>query len=98
MEKMRFFYDEEGDVLDISIGKPKKAKSQEIGNDVIVRKDSKGKVKTMQLEQKNKLTTTIRTDTLEDSEIFSIVIANSGKFLVTGHKNGVICVNVGREC
>jgi len=44
MEKMKFFYDEEGDVLDISIGKPKKAKSQEIGNDVIVRKDSKGKV------------------------------------------------------
>ena len=44
MEKMRFFYDEEGDVLDISIGKPRKAKSQEIGNDVIVRKDSKGKV------------------------------------------------------
>ena len=41
---MKFFYDEEGDVLDISIGKPKKAKSQEIGNDVIVRKDSKGKV------------------------------------------------------
>ena len=44
MEKMRFFYDEEGDVLDISIGKPKKAKSEEIGNDVIVRKDRKGKV------------------------------------------------------
>ena len=44
MEKMRFFYDEEGDVLDISIGKPKKARSQEIGNDIIIRKDSKGKV------------------------------------------------------
>ena len=44
MEKMRFFYDDEGDVLDISIGKPKKAKSEEIGNDVIVRKDRKGKV------------------------------------------------------
>ena len=44
MEKMRFFYDEEGDVLDISIGNPKKAKSQEIGNDIVVRKDSKGKV------------------------------------------------------
>ena len=44
MEKMRFFYDDEGDVLDISIGKPKKAKSEEIGNDVIVRKDKKGKV------------------------------------------------------
>ena len=44
MEKMRFFYDEEGDVLDISIGMPKKAKSEEIGNDIIIRKDSKGKI------------------------------------------------------
>ena len=44
MEKMRFFYDDEGDVLDISIGKPKKAKSEEIGNDIIVRKDKRGKV------------------------------------------------------
>lgn len=38
------FYDEEGDVLDISIGKPKKAVSEEIGNDVVLRKDSAGKV------------------------------------------------------
>jgi len=44
MEKMTFFYDEEGDVLDISIGKPKKAISQEIGNDIIIRKDQKGNV------------------------------------------------------
>ncbi|MBS3054375.1 MAG: DUF2283 domain-containing protein [Candidatus Aenigmarchaeota archaeon] len=44
MEKMRFFYDDEGDVLDISIGKPRKAKSEEIGNDIIVRKDKRGKV------------------------------------------------------
>ncbi|HLD83377.1 MAG TPA: DUF2283 domain-containing protein [archaeon] len=44
MEKMTFFYDEEGDALDISIGKPKKAVSEEIGNDIIVRKDEKGKV------------------------------------------------------
>ena len=42
MEKMRVFYDEEEDVLDISIGKPKKAISKEIGHDVIVRKDQKG--------------------------------------------------------
>ena len=41
---MRFFYDDEGDVLDISIGKPRKAKSEEIGNDIIVRKDKRGKV------------------------------------------------------
>ncbi len=44
MEKMMFYYDEEGDVLDISIGKPKKAKSEEIGNDIVVRKDGKGNV------------------------------------------------------
>ena len=41
---MMFYYDEEGDVLDISIGKPKNAKSEEIGNDIIVRKDKKGNV------------------------------------------------------
>ena len=39
-----FYYDEEGDILDISIGNPKKAKSQEIGNDIIVRRDEKGNV------------------------------------------------------
>ena len=44
MEKMTFLYDEDGDVLDISIGNPKKAKSEEIGNDVVVRKDEKGRV------------------------------------------------------
>lgn len=44
MEKMRFFYDEDGDVLDISVGKPKKAVSQEIGNDIIVRKSRSGKI------------------------------------------------------
>lgn len=41
MEKMMFFYDEEGDVLDICIGKPKKAISEEIGNDIIVKKMKK---------------------------------------------------------
>jgi len=44
MEKMRFFYDEEGDVLDISIGNPKKSISEEMGNDIVIRKDSKGNV------------------------------------------------------
>ena len=44
MEKMNFFYDDEADVLDISIGKPKRALSEEIGNDIVVRKDQKGKV------------------------------------------------------
>ena len=44
MEKMTFLYDEDGDVLDISIGNPKKAKSEEIENNIVVRKDEKGKV------------------------------------------------------
>lgn len=44
MEEMMFFYDEDGDALDISIGKPKKATCEEIGNDIIVRKDEKGNV------------------------------------------------------
>lgn len=44
MEKMNFFYDDEADVLDISIGKPKRALSEEIGNDIVVRKDEKGNV------------------------------------------------------
>jgi len=39
MEEMKFFYDEKGDILDVSIGNPKKALSEEIGNDVIVRRD-----------------------------------------------------------
>ena len=38
-EKMTFFYDKEGDILDISIGKPKKAISKEIENDVVLRLD-----------------------------------------------------------
>jgi len=31
-DKMMFFYDKEGDVLDVSIGEPKKALSREIYN------------------------------------------------------------------
>ncbi len=42
MEKeLRFFFDKEGDVLDISIGEPKKAISKEINNDIVVRLDPK---------------------------------------------------------
>jgi len=37
--KVMFFFDKEGDVLDISIGKPKKARSKEIGDDIVVRID-----------------------------------------------------------
>ena len=39
MEKMMFWFDKEGDVLDISIGKPKAAISKEIGDDIILRVD-----------------------------------------------------------
>ncbi len=39
--KVMFFFDKEGDVLDISVGKPKKARSEEIGEDIIVRIDPK---------------------------------------------------------
>ncbi|MFH1234564.1 MAG: DUF2283 domain-containing protein [Candidatus Diapherotrites archaeon] len=42
-EKMRFWWDEKGDVLDISFGKPKESTSREIGDDIIVRFDSKKK-------------------------------------------------------
>ena len=41
MEKLMFFYDEEGDVLDVSIGKPVKAISRELGNDIVERIDPK---------------------------------------------------------
>ncbi|MDI6731750.1 MAG: DUF2283 domain-containing protein [Candidatus Margulisbacteria bacterium] len=44
-KKMIFYYDKEGDLLDISVGKPKKAISTEIADDFFVRKDIKtGKI------------------------------------------------------
>jgi uncharacterized protein YuzE len=42
-EKIIFWFDKKGDVLDISIGKPKKAISKELGEDIIVRVDPKEK-------------------------------------------------------
>ena len=42
-KKLIFSFDKEGDILDISIGKPRKAVSEEIKNDVFVRKDPKTK-------------------------------------------------------
>jgi len=38
-----FWFDKEGDVLDVSIGKPQKAVSKEIGEDIIVRMNPKNK-------------------------------------------------------
>ncbi|MFH1826360.1 MAG: DUF2283 domain-containing protein [bacterium] len=44
-KKMIFSYDKEGDLLDISLGKPKGAVSTEISDDFFVRKDVKtGKI------------------------------------------------------
>ncbi len=42
-KKLKFFFDKKGDVLDITIGKPRKAISREIGNDVVIRIDPKTK-------------------------------------------------------
>ena len=38
---MNFFFDEDGDVLDITIGKPRKAVAKELKNDIAVRCDPK---------------------------------------------------------
>lgn len=42
-KKLIFSFDKEGDVLNISIGKPRKAISEEIKEDVFIRKDPKTK-------------------------------------------------------
>ena len=39
-KKLKFFFDREGDVLDISIGCPTEAISKELGDDIIVRIDT----------------------------------------------------------
>jgi len=43
-KKLNFHYDQKGDVLDISIGRPAKAISKEIEEDVFVRLDEKKEV------------------------------------------------------
>jgi len=35
--KINFFFDEEGDMLDITIGKPRKAVAKELKNDIAIR-------------------------------------------------------------
>ena len=37
VEKMKFYYDKDNDILDISVGEPKKAVSKELGNDILIR-------------------------------------------------------------
>ncbi len=41
--RLKFFFDKKGDVLDIAIGKPEKAISRELNNDIVVRIDPKTK-------------------------------------------------------
>lgn len=38
---LNFFFDEKGDVLDITIGKPKKAVTKELKDDIAIRCDPK---------------------------------------------------------
>ena len=40
-KKLNFYYDNKGDILDISMGKPKKAISKEIDDDVFIRLNEK---------------------------------------------------------
>ena len=42
-ERLRFWFDEEGDTLDISLGRPKKAISRELKDDILVRVSTKTK-------------------------------------------------------
>jgi len=39
--KINFFFDEEGDVLDITFGNPRKAVAKELRNDIAIRVDPK---------------------------------------------------------
>ncbi|KAF5426152.1 Protein of unknown function (DUF2283) [Candidatus Methanomarinus sp.] len=44
MEKnLKIFFDKQGDVLDITIGEPSDAISKELGNDIVMRLDTKTK-------------------------------------------------------
>jgi uncharacterized protein YuzE len=43
-KKLKFFLDEKGDVLDVSVGDPQTATSEEIGDDIIIHKNDDGEV------------------------------------------------------
>ncbi len=43
-KKLNFYYDNKGDILDISMGKPKKAISKEIDDDVFIRLNEKNEI------------------------------------------------------
>ena len=40
-QRLRFFFDREADILYLSVGKPRPALSQEVGDDIVVRVDPK---------------------------------------------------------
>jgi uncharacterized protein YuzE len=43
-KKMKFFFDKEGDILDISLGEPEEAISREIEDDIVVRINAKNEI------------------------------------------------------
>lgn len=43
-KKLKFFLDEKGDVLDVTLGEPQPATSEEIGDDIILHKNNKGEI------------------------------------------------------
>ncbi|KYK37674.1 MAG: DUF2283 domain-containing protein [Theionarchaea archaeon] len=43
-KKMKFFFDKEGDILDISLGEPEEATSNEIGDDIIIRMNAENEI------------------------------------------------------
>lgn len=43
-KKLKFFLDEKGDVLDVTVGEPQPAISEEIGDDIIIHKNEKGEI------------------------------------------------------
>jgi uncharacterized protein YuzE len=76
MEKnLNFYYDKEGDILDISIGRPKKAISEEISEDFFLRKDRKtGKiVGFMMLNFEKRFTKLGREESIPVTAVFSAV-------------------------
>ncbi|MGI0141180.1 MAG: DUF2283 domain-containing protein [Candidatus Micrarchaeales archaeon] len=40
-ERLRFWFDKKGDILDISVGKPRKAVSEEMHDDILIRLNPK---------------------------------------------------------
>ncbi len=71
-KKLKIFFDKKGDVLNISVGKPKVAISKEIGNDVIIRVDPRTKeiVGFMILNFEKRFERKVRSETLPITATF----------------------------